>query len=47
MIAKRHDAPRRTVDAVLWRLLQITLLLPLTVWIVQRWPGRSATKGAL
>ncbi len=47
MIAKRHDVPKRTVDAVLWRLLQITLLLPLIIWNAQREAGRSATKGAL
>ena len=44
---ERYDAPRRTVAAVLWRLLQMTTLPPLTVWIAQWWAGRSATKGAL
>jgi hypothetical protein len=47
MIAERHDARRRTVAAVLWRLLQMTLLPLLTVWIVPWRVGRSATKGAL
>jgi uncharacterized membrane protein len=27
-------------------LVQMTLLPPLTVWIVQWWAGRSATRGA-
>jgi len=47
MIAERHDARRRTVAAVLWRLLQMILLPPLTEGIVQWWTGRSATKEAL
>ncbi|WP_340123617.1 hypothetical protein [Methylobacter svalbardensis] len=33
--------------AGLWPLLQMTLLPPLTIWIVQWWVWRSATKGAL
>ena len=33
--------------AGLWPLLQMTLLPPLTIWIVQWWVGRSATKGVL
>ena len=42
-----HDAPRRTVAAVLWRLLQMTTQPPLTVWIALWWAGRSGTKGTL
>ena len=43
MIAERYDAAQRTVAVVLWRLLQITPLLPLAVWI----DCRNATKGTL
>src|ERR1019366_4289590 len=45
--AGRHDAPRRTAAAALWRSNEITLLPPFTILINDRWARRSATKGAL
>jgi hypothetical protein len=43
--AERYDAPRRTLAVVRWRLLQMTLLLSLMVWINPR-AGRRETKGS-
>ena len=44
MIAERHDAPGRTVAAVLRQPLQMIPLPPLAVWIASWWAGRSAPK---
>jgi len=45
MISEDDDVSRRTVGAALRRVIQMTLLPPLTVWIVQWWAGLGAMKG--